>query len=52
MQECKKKHININMSFSNRPNIVSKARSETKGTHMDHKIVKALPQVIYGNIGM
>jgi hypothetical protein len=52
MQECKTKHINIYMSFSNRPNLVSKARNETKSTHMDPSIVKALPQVIYGNIGM
>jgi hypothetical protein len=52
MQECKRKHINIYMSFSNRPNLVSKARRETKSTHMDHNIVKAVPQVIYGNIGM
>jgi hypothetical protein len=52
MQECKTKHINIYMSFSNRPNLVSKARSETNSTHMDHNIVKALPQGIYGNIGM
>jgi hypothetical protein len=52
MRECKTKHINIYMSFSNRPNLVSKARSETKSTHMGHSIVKALPQVIYGNIGM
>jgi hypothetical protein len=52
MQEDKTKHINIYMSFSNRPNLVSKDRSETKTTHMDHNIVKALPQVIYGNIGM
>jgi hypothetical protein len=52
MHKCKTKHINIYMSFSNRPNLVSKARSETKSTHMDHSIVKALPQVIYGNIGM
>jgi hypothetical protein len=52
MQGCKTKHINIYMSFSNRPNLVSRARSETKSTHMDHNIVKALPQVIYGNIGM
>jgi hypothetical protein len=52
MHECKTKHINIHMSFSNRPNLVSKARNETKRTHMDHNIVKALPQVIYGNIGM
>jgi hypothetical protein len=52
MQECKTKHINIYMSFSNRPNLVSKARSETKSTYMDHNIVKALPQVIYENIVM
>jgi hypothetical protein len=52
MQECKTKHINIYMSFSNRPNLVSKVRNETKSTNMDHSIVKALPQVIYGNIGM
>jgi hypothetical protein len=52
MRECKTKHINIYMSFLNRPNLVSKARSETKSTHMDHSIVKALPQVIYENIGM
>jgi hypothetical protein len=52
MHKCKTKHINIYMSFSNRPNLVSKARSETKSTHMDHSIVKALPQVIYWNIGM
>jgi hypothetical protein len=52
MQKCKKKHINIYMSFSNRPNLVSKARNEKKSTHMDHNIVKALPQVIYENIGM
>jgi hypothetical protein len=52
MHECKTKRINIYMSFSNRPNLVSKARSETKSTHMGHSIVKALPQVIYGNIGM
>jgi hypothetical protein len=45
MQKCKTKHINIYMSFSNRPNLVSKARNETKSTHMDHKKVKALPQV-------
>jgi hypothetical protein len=35
MQECKTKHINIYMSFSNRPNLVSKARNETKSTYMD-----------------
>jgi hypothetical protein len=52
MQECKTKHINIYMSFSNRPNLVSKARNETKSTKIDHSIVQALPQVIYGNIGM
>jgi hypothetical protein len=52
MQKSKTKHINIYMSFSNRPNLVSKARNETKSTHMDHNIVKALPQVIYGNVGM
>jgi hypothetical protein len=52
MQESKTKHINIYMSFSNRPNLVSKARNETKSTFMDHNIVKALPQVTYGNIGM
>jgi hypothetical protein len=52
MQEWKTKHINIYMSISNRPNLVSKARSETKSTHMDHNIVEELPQVIYGNIGM
>jgi hypothetical protein len=52
MQKCKTKHINIYMSFSNRPNLVSKARNETRSTYMDHNIVKALPQVIYGNIGM
>jgi hypothetical protein len=49
---CKTKHINIYMSFSNRPNLVSKARNETKSTHIDHNIVKALPQVIYADIGM
>jgi hypothetical protein len=52
MQERKTKHINIYMSFSNRPNLVSKARNETKSTYMDRNIIKALPQVIYGNIGM
>jgi hypothetical protein len=52
MQECNRKHINIYMSFSNRPNLVSKARNETKSIDMDHNIVKALPQVIYENIGM
>jgi hypothetical protein len=52
MQKCKTKHINVYMSFSNWPNLVSKARIETKITHMDHNIVKALPQVIYENIGM
>jgi hypothetical protein len=52
MHECKTKHINIYMSFSNRPNLVTKARSETKKTHMNHSKVKALPQVIYWNIGM
>jgi hypothetical protein len=52
MQKCKTKHINIYMSFSNRPNSVSKARNETKSIFMDHNIVKALPQVIYENIGM
>jgi hypothetical protein len=52
MHECKTKHINIYMSFANRPNIVSKARNETKSTHMGHRIAKALPQVIYENIGM
>jgi hypothetical protein len=52
MQECKTKHINIYMSFSNLPNLESKARNETKSTYMDHNIIKALPQVIYGNIGM
>jgi hypothetical protein len=52
MQESKTKHINIYMSFSNRANLVSKVRSETKSTHMDHNIVKALPQVIDENIGM
>jgi hypothetical protein len=52
MQGWKTKHINIYISFSNRPNLGSKARSETKGTYMDHNIVKALPQVIYENIGM
>jgi hypothetical protein len=51
-QKCNTKHINIYMSFSNRPNLVSKARNETKSTQMDHNIDKALPQVIYGNIGM
>jgi hypothetical protein len=51
-QKSKTKHINIYMSFSNRPNLVSKARNETKSTHKDHSIAKALPQVIYGNIGM
>jgi hypothetical protein len=35
MHECKTKHINIYMSFSNRPNLVLEARSETKSTHMD-----------------
>jgi hypothetical protein len=40
------------MSFSNRPNLVSKAGNKTKSTYMDNNIVKALPQVIYGNIGM
>jgi hypothetical protein len=49
MQKCKTKHINIYMSFSNRPNLVSKAKNETKITHMNHIIVKALPQVIYEN---
>jgi hypothetical protein len=52
MQEYKTKNINIYMSFSNRPNLVSRARSKTKSTYMDHNIVKALPQVIYGNMGM
>jgi hypothetical protein len=52
MQECKTKHIHIYMSFSNRPNLVSKAKNETKSTYMDHNIVKALPQVIDENIGM
>jgi hypothetical protein len=52
MQESKTKHINIYMSFSNRPNLVSKARNETKITHRNHSIVKALPQVTYGNRGM
>jgi hypothetical protein len=52
MQECKTKHIKIYMSFSNRPNLVAKARSETKSTHMNHSKVKELPQVIYENIGM
>jgi hypothetical protein len=52
MQKCKTKHINIDMSFSNRPNLVAKARNETKSTDMDHNIVKVLPQVIYENIGM
>jgi hypothetical protein len=52
MQKCKTKHINIYMSFSNRPNLVSKARNETKSMYMDHNIVKAWPQVIYENIGM
>jgi hypothetical protein len=52
MQEYKTKHINIYMSFSNRPNLVSKARNETKSTYMNHNIAKALPQVIYENIGM
>jgi hypothetical protein len=52
MQKYKEKHINIYMSFSNRPNLVSKAKNETKITHMNHGIVKALPQVIYENTGM
>jgi hypothetical protein len=52
MQEYKTKYINIYMSFSNRPNLVSKARNETKCIYMDHNTVKALPQVIYDNIGM
>jgi hypothetical protein len=52
MQECKIKHRNIYMSFSNRPNLVPKARNETKSINMDHSIVQVLPQVIYGNIGM
>jgi hypothetical protein len=52
MQECKTKHINIYMSFSNRPNLVSKARNETKITHMNHSIGKAFPQVIYENTSM
>jgi hypothetical protein len=50
--ESKIKHINIYMSFSNRPNLVLKARNETKSTYMDHNIVKSLPQVIDENIGM
>jgi hypothetical protein len=52
MQECKTKHINSYMSFSNRPNLVSKVRNETKITHMNHSIVKALPQVICENTSM
>jgi hypothetical protein len=31
-QKCKTKHINIYMSFSNRPNLVSKAGNETNIT--------------------
>jgi hypothetical protein len=50
--ESKIKHINIYMSFSNRPNLVLKARNETKSTYMDHNIVKSSPQVIDENIGM
>jgi hypothetical protein len=50
MQKCKTKHTNIYMSFSNRPDLVSKARNETKSTHMDHSTTKALPQVIYWNL--
>jgi hypothetical protein len=49
MQKYKTKHINIYVSFSNRPNLVSKARNETKITYMNHSRVKALPQVIYEN---
>jgi hypothetical protein len=30
MQKCKTKHINIYMSFSNRPNLVSKAKKWDK----------------------
>jgi hypothetical protein len=52
MQKCKTKHINIYMSFSNRPNLVSRAKKETKITHMNYSIVKALPQVIYENTSM
>jgi hypothetical protein len=52
MQECKTKHRNIYMSFSNRPNLMSKAENETKITHMNHNIVKAMPQVIYENTSM
>jgi hypothetical protein len=52
MQKCKTKLINIYMSFSNKPNLVSKAKNETKITHMNHSIVKALPQLIYENTSM
>jgi hypothetical protein len=52
MQKCKTKHINIFMSFSKRPNLVSKARNETKITHINHSIDKALPQVIYETTSM
>jgi hypothetical protein len=40
------------MSFSNRPNLVSKARNETKITHVNHSIDKVLPQEIYENTSM
>jgi hypothetical protein len=52
MQKCKAKYINIYMSFSNRPNLVSKAKKGTKITHMNQSIGKALPQVIYENTSM
>jgi hypothetical protein len=52
MQKCKTKHINIYMSFLNRPNLMWKAKNETKITHMNHSIVKALPQVLYENTSM
>jgi hypothetical protein len=51
MQKCTTKHININMSFSNRPNLVSKAKNETRITHMSHSIVKASPQVLTPKFG-
>jgi hypothetical protein len=52
MQKCITKYISIYMSFSNKPNLVSKAKNETKITHMTHSIVKASPQVIYENTSM
>jgi hypothetical protein len=40
------------MSFSNRTNLVLKAKNETNITHMNRSKEKALPQVIYENTSM